>query len=47
MATDPVCKMEVPEKEMDSIRTKYGTKILFFCSDSCKKNFEKDPSKYT
>ncbi|HIJ97863.1 TPA: YHS domain-containing protein [archaeon] len=46
MALDPICKMEVPEKEKDTIKLAYKGKTIFFCSDSCKAAFEKNPTEY-
>jgi YHS domain-containing protein len=39
MAKDPVCKMEVDEKEA-KYRTTYKNKTYYFCSDECKKRFD-------
>ncbi|MGI0076273.1 MAG: YHS domain-containing protein [Nitrosopumilaceae archaeon] len=44
MAIDPVCKMEVNEKNSPS--SSYGGKTYNFCCPSCKTMFEKNPSKY-
>jgi YHS domain-containing protein len=39
MAKDPVCKMEVDEKET-KFSTTYKNKTYYFCSESCKKRFD-------
>ncbi|ARM76757.1 YHS domain-containing protein [Acidianus manzaensis] len=41
---DPVCGMEVDETS--KYKTMYKGKIYYFCSNGCKKEFEKDPEKY-
>jgi len=42
---DPVCGMDV--KVSDSkYSSKYKDKTYYFCSSSCKKSFDKNPSKY-
>ncbi len=42
---DPVCGMDI--KVSDSrYSSKYKDKTYYFCSSSCKKAFDKDPSKY-
>ena len=42
---DPVCGMDV--KVSDSkYSSKYKDKMYYFCSSSCKKSFDKNPSKY-
>lgn len=42
---DPVCGMDV--KVSDSrYSSKYKDKTYYFCNSSCKKTFDKDPSKY-
>jgi len=45
LAKDPVCGMDVDEKNA-KIKTTYGGKTYYFCSESCKKQFEKDPKKF-
>lgn len=42
---DPVCKMDVRGDE-NSPHFSFGGKTYYFCSDKCKKTFEKDPPKY-
>ena len=42
---DPVCGMDV--KVADSkYSSKYKDKTYYFCSSSCKKSFDKNPTKY-
>jgi len=45
MAVDPVCKMEVNEKEAQW-KTEYQGKTYYFCAPGCKKAFEENPQKY-
>ena len=45
-AKDPVCGMNVDPNGLHAIRMQYGGKTHFFCSDQCRKNFEKTPEKY-
>ena len=44
-AKDPVCGMKVKKKEA-SATLEHGGKTYYFCSDSCKKEFIKNPAKY-
>lgn len=44
MAKDLVCGMEVNEK--NGLKTAYKGKVYYFCNDSCKKAFEKNPEKF-
>lgn len=44
MAKDPVCGMTV--KEETGIKLDYQGQTYYFCSDFCRKLFEKDPDKY-
>ena len=44
MAKDPVCGMEVDPKT--SLSGERGGKTYYFCSATCKKEFDKDPQKY-
>lgn len=45
---DPVCGMYVDEMKADTSGRKgaYKGQTYFFCSEECKKEFEKDPKKY-
>ena len=45
MAKDLVCGMEVDEKKAPA-KSEYNGKTYYFCSMSCKKTFEKNPSKH-
>jgi YHS domain-containing protein len=45
LAKDPVCKMDVNEKTA-KLKSDYNGKTYYFCSASCKTNFDKNPSKY-
>jgi len=42
---DPVCDMEVDPKTAQYSST-YNGKIYYFCSQTCKLAFDKDPEKY-
>lgn len=44
-AIDPICKMEVDEKEANWIST-YKGKKYYFCAPGCKKAFDEKPEKY-
>jgi Cu+-exporting ATPase len=43
--TDPVCKMVI-DKEDAAGTSVYKGKIYYFCADSCKEDFDKDPEKF-
>ncbi len=45
MAQDPVCGMQVDEKKA-AAKVEHMGKTYYFCSEGCKKAFEKDPHKY-
>jgi Cu+-exporting ATPase len=45
MAIDPVCKMQVDEKQAAAI-SEYKGKKYYFCSVACKKAFDEKPEKY-
>jgi len=45
MAIDPVCGMEVDEKQA-AATAEYQGKTYYFCAPGCKKAFEKEPEKY-
>ena len=45
MAKDPICGMEVDEKNA-KWTSQYKGKTYHFCAPGCKKKFEQDPSKY-
>ncbi len=46
MAIDPICKMEVDEKNAKWTSV-YDGKRYFFCAPGCKRMFDKDPKRYT
>lgn len=46
MAIDPVCRMEVDEKTAPA-KSEYKGKKYYFCAPGCKKEFDKNPEKYT
>ncbi len=41
---DPVCGMEVDASK--AVKTEYKGKTYYFCSDFCKRKFQKEPAKY-
>ena len=43
---DPVCGMEI-DKEKGKGPVKHAGKSYYFCSDSCRLKFEKEPDKYS
>jgi YHS domain-containing protein len=45
MAKDPVCGMDVDEKQA-AAKTEYNGQTYYFCSAYCKAQFEKEPGKY-
>jgi len=45
MAKDPVCGMEVNEKEAVAT-SEYEGKTYYFCALGCKKAFDENPEKY-
>lgn len=45
MAKDPVCGMEVDEKNPPAI-SEYKGKKYYFCNKACKIEFDKNPEKY-
>ena len=46
MAKDPVCKMNVDEKTA-KYKSEYEGSTYYFCSQSCKATFDKNPAKYS
>jgi RND family efflux transporter MFP subunit len=48
VVTDPVCGMEVDEKAAVAagLKSDYRGRTYYFCSDDCKKKFDKEPGKY-
>ena len=45
MAKDPVCGMEVEEKQAHN-QTQYRGKAYYFCTPRCKEFFDRDPERY-
>jgi len=45
MAIDPVCGMEVDEKE-EAAQYEYKGKTYYFCAEGCKERFAKDPEQF-
>jgi membrane fusion protein, copper/silver efflux system len=47
--TDPVCGVSVDGKHADAagLRSTYKGSTYYFCSDACKKTFDKDPARYS
>jgi YHS domain-containing protein len=45
MVKDPVCGMNVDEKT-GTLRSEYKGKTYYFCSQSCKEVFEKNPLRF-
>ena len=45
-AKDPVCGMDVTIGDKTPRVTHQGT-THYFCSDGCKRSFEKEPGRYT
>lgn len=45
MQTDPVCAMEVDEREAAG-KSEYQGRAFYFCSEECKKEFDKNPERY-
>jgi YHS domain-containing protein len=44
LTKDPVCGMMVDEKS--KWKSTYSGKTYYFCSEGCKRTFEKNPKKY-
>ncbi len=45
MPTDPVCKMEINERDAAAV-SDYKGQTYYFCSEGCKESFDKHPEKY-
>lgn len=45
MAKDPVCGMDVDEKQAAG-KSEYKGQTYYFCSVGCKKAFDKEPEKF-
>ena len=46
MAIDPVCKMEVDEKNPPGGKAEYKGQTYYFCAPGCKRVFERNPERY-
>ena len=44
-AIDPVCEMEV-DTQLADFKSEYNGKEYYFCSNSCKIEFDEDPENY-
>ena len=45
MHTDPVCGMQVDEKKAAG-KSEHNGKQFYFCSNSCKEKFDRNPDQY-
>jgi YHS domain-containing protein len=45
MATDPVCGMEIEEAQAP-VMTEFEGRAYYFCSESCRDEFEANPTLY-
>ena len=45
MERDPVCGMELDQDDAEAAAT-YQGKTYYFCSESCKQEFQKNPQQY-
>ncbi len=45
MTKDPVCGMDINESQTKA-KMDYQGQTYYFCSDSCKQKFEKNPQQY-
>jgi YHS domain-containing protein len=46
MTTDPVCKMQVDEKNPPGGKSTFQGKDYFFCNTQCKRMFDANPKQY-
>lgn len=46
MVKDPVCGMNVDEKTA-ALKSEYTGKTYYFCNQSCKAVFDKNPQRFT
>jgi Cu+-exporting ATPase len=44
--TDPVCRMQVDPDDAAG-QSEYQGRTYYFCSDSCKTQFDENPARYT
>ncbi len=49
MSKDPVCQMQVDEQQAAArgLTSEYQGQTYYFCAPGCKKEFDKDPARYT
>ncbi len=45
LVKDPVCEMEIDPKEAAG-KSEYNGQTYYFCSEHCKKAFDKEPEKF-
>ena len=45
MTKDPICGMDV-DPQKTPYNSTYHSKTYYFCSQGCKKSFDKEPQKY-
>lgn len=45
MVRDPVCGMEIEEKDVVAVR-QLGGRSVYFCSEACGAKFDADPGRY-
>jgi len=45
LVRDPICGMTVDERKTD-LKSGYAGKTYYFCSETCKEQFDKTPEKY-
>ena len=45
MAKDPVCQMEVYERDAEDT-SQYRGRTFYFCSTACREQFDQDPEQY-
>jgi P-type Cu+ transporter len=45
MPRDPVCQMEVSEKDA-AATSQYEDDTYYFCAEDCKEKFDQDPERY-
>jgi Cu+-exporting ATPase len=46
-AKDPICAMDVDTANPPGGTAVHAGQTYYFCSNGCRKTFEKDPAKYT
>lgn len=45
MQTDPVCGMQIDERESDE-HSEFEGRTYYFCSSACRQKFEENPGRY-